>query len=476
MLAPTTLILRSAACLSALIAVAGCNSSDAKANAALGEYQSAAAANDVYGARQALLKLVLAKDDVADYWVELGKTQASLGSYGDAYYALTRAYELNRSNPDLLRGLVEMALRSGNLAGAQEHAEELSVVAPGDPWIKLTKGWGAIAELRYDEALTQSDSMLADTPNSPAAKLLKARALLGLNRPDDAIKLLTDDVQSMPSDGGALGLLVKIHSRREEWAKAADYAQRLARLAPADTDNRLNLIEALLRSGNYPQARQASLDLLQPAASSNLISNVLDLWKGLWPSSQRIDDARRLAQAASTQDQKLTYATFLSSMGSPADAARLAAPSASLPIDSRSAEANAVLGDALLKGGKLSAAKARLDAVLSFDPGNATALRARSELEIRAGNPAGAIQDAQKLVTVSQGSAEDRLLLARAYVAARQPEWSDRTLWAAFQDIPADRRIFAALAATRKGNTEALTELKSEFERQRDAKLSRGLL
>src|SRR3954454_21038463 len=228
MSAPIVLILRSAACLSALIMVAGCNSSDAKASAALGEYQSAAAANDIYGARQALLKLVLAKDDVADYWVQLGKVQASLGSYGDAYYALTRAYELDRSNPDLLRALVEMALRSGNLAGAQEHAEELSVVAPTDPWIRLTKGWAAIAELRYDEALAQSEALLADSPNNPAAKLLKARALLGLNRTDDAIQILSQEVQSQPNDTGALALLVKIHSRRDEWAKAADYAQQLA--------------------------------------------------------------------------------------------------------------------------------------------------------------------------------------------------------------------------------------------------------
>ena len=67
----------------------------------LGEYQAAAAANDLVGARKALLELVGAKDDVADYWVELGKVQASMGSYGDAYYAFTRAYELDRSNPDL---------------------------------------------------------------------------------------------------------------------------------------------------------------------------------------------------------------------------------------------------------------------------------------------------------------------------------------------------------------------------------------
>src|SRR6478609_7090033 len=98
-------ILRAFAWLSASIAVAGCSSSDSRAQAALGEYQAAAASNDMLGARKALLQLVQAKDDVAEYWAELGKVQASMGSYGDAYYAFTRAYELDRSNPDLARML-----------------------------------------------------------------------------------------------------------------------------------------------------------------------------------------------------------------------------------------------------------------------------------------------------------------------------------------------------------------------------------
>ena len=82
-------ILRAVAWLSASLVVAGCSSSDSKARAALGEYEVASAANDLPGARRALLELVRAKDDVAEYWAELGKVQAAMGSYSDAYYALT---------------------------------------------------------------------------------------------------------------------------------------------------------------------------------------------------------------------------------------------------------------------------------------------------------------------------------------------------------------------------------------------------
>jgi predicted Zn-dependent protease len=130
----------------------------------------------------------------------------------------------------------------------------------------------------------------------------------------------------------------------------------------------------------------------------------------------------------------------------------------------------------LLRGGKLAEAKPRLDAVIAFDPGNSTALRARAELEIRTRQAEAAVEDAQKLITVLPSSARDRLLLARAYSAAGNRPWMQRTLWAAFQDIPGDEEIYAALRSTRNGGSEAMSQLQAEFERQRAAKLNRGLM
>jgi tetratricopeptide (TPR) repeat protein len=282
-------------------------------------------------------------------------------------------------------------------------------------------------------------------------------------------------VQSQPSDTGSLTLLAKIYQRRTDWAKVADVTRRISRLAPQDQQNMLVLIEASLRSGNVGLAREASFKLLQPQADPALVSSVLDRWADYWPSPQRIQDARRLGSSAG-RAQRLIYATFLARIGSPADAVRLVIDAATLPVNAGNAEANAVVGDALLRGGKLVEAKSRLDAVIAFDPGNSTALRARSELEIRTREADAAVEDAQKLVTLLPNSTRDRLLLARAYTAAGNQPWVERTLWAAFQDIPGDERIYAALRSTRKGNVEAMDELQAEFERQRSAKLSRGLL
>jgi predicted Zn-dependent protease len=473
---PVHLILRVAACLSAISMASACGSSDRRAQAALSAYQTAAAANDVVAARRALLQLVGAKDDVPDYWVELGKLQASTGSYGDAYYAFTRAYELDRGNPDLLRAVTELALRSGDLALAQSHARELEVVAPGDPWVKLTQAWAAFAESRFDDAIAASDSLLASSPFEPNATILKARALLGLHRVPEAEAVLTKQVQVQPSDAGSLDLLAKIYLRQNDWAKVAEMAGRLNALSSADRRSALLLIEAAFRAGNTAKAHQASLNLLRPNSERTLVQSVLDLWTNYLPLPQRLADARRLAAAASGLDQKLTYAEFLSRWGSPADAVRVSSSAATLPVNAKNSEANAVLADAWFRSGNFAAAKSRFDAVIAFDPGNSTALRGRSELELKSGNAAAAIIDAQKLVTVLPQSSEDRLLLARSYSAAGKDRWADRTLWDAFQAIPADGKVFAALAARKRGDADGLRDLREEFDRQLDAKLNRGLL
>jgi predicted Zn-dependent protease len=205
------LILRVAACLSAACLSASCNTSDARAQQALEEYQLAAAGNDLPNARRALLELVSAKDDVSEYWAELGKIQASMGNYGDAYYAFSRAYELDRGNTELLSLVTQLALRSGDVVLAQSRAKDLAVVAPNDPWVKLTEGWTAISESRFEPALAAGDSLLATTPFDPPATLLKARALIGLGRQPEAVALLERQVQEQPSDSSSLDLLARAY-------------------------------------------------------------------------------------------------------------------------------------------------------------------------------------------------------------------------------------------------------------------------
>jgi len=467
-------IVRAVACLCLVGALSGCDTSDRKAQAAMNDYQAAAAANDTAGARKALLALVSAKDDVSDYWAELGKLEISAGRFSEANYAFTRAYELDRRNPDLVRAVTQLALKGGDLALAQRHASELEVIAPNDPWVKLTRGWAAIAQSQFDQALAASDALLATMPFDPSATVLKSRALIGLGRAKDATDLLEKQIAAQPSDIGSMRMLERVYDRSEDWPNLAKTARSLAAVLPDDQDNLLVLVRSALRSGNVALAQQASSRLLKPDSLPILIASVMDIWEAYWDSPQRLNGARDLA-AKSGPIQQMVYARYLSAWGSPRDALRLAAPLATLPVTAENAEANAVAADALGRSGQTMQAKQRFDAVLTFDSGNATALKGRADLFLRAGNAGAAVRDAQKLVTVVPKDADARLLLARSFLAADNKPWADRTLWSAFQEIPANQSIFVALLATRKGDADAMRELQEEFARQRDANLSRGL-
>lgn len=454
-------------------ALGGCNSTQSRAAAAYSEYQTAAAANDLPSARRALLKLVAVQDDNSQTWLELGRIQAALGSYGDAYYAFGRARELDRGNPELLRTLTQFALSAGNLSEAQKSASDLEVVAPGDPWVAIARGFSALAEHRYQDAITASDEVLQNSPLDSVAKSLKARALLGEDRRDEAVGLLTSQIHAQPSDVLSLQLLAKIYELSGNWADVERTSRALLSLKPNDTATGLAAAEASFRAGDVDAGRAISLNLLR-RADPQITNSVLELWRDLWKSDARAADAYGLGRVAASQRLRLLYAAFLVDVGNP-DGALALAGQADLPVSASNVDANAVIGAALAQKGLLAPGKQRLDAVLAYDGSNPTALRARAKLFLGI-KPAAAILDAQGLVSALPDSAEGRLLLARAYAAAGKPDQAQQTLWAAFHDIPANYLIYNALLGSLRGNPQRLRSLEDEFEVQRGLQLEQGLL
>jgi cytochrome c-type biogenesis protein CcmH/NrfG len=118
-----------AACCIAATALAvplgGCGSSESRARQAYNDYQSASAAGNLRAMREALQDLVRETDDNPEYWQELGRVQVQLKNYNGAYYAFTRAKELDSDNVETLVSLTQLALLSGRLDAAEKHAEEL---------------------------------------------------------------------------------------------------------------------------------------------------------------------------------------------------------------------------------------------------------------------------------------------------------------------------------------------------------------
>ncbi|NUT01649.1 MAG: hypothetical protein HOP96_11815, partial [Sphingomonas sp.] len=262
--------------------ISACSSGETRARQSFGEYQAALASGDLLAARRALLETVGAQDDVPVYWEELGKLQVQLGSFNDAYYAYTRAHELDRTDPQILGNLTQLALMSGQIDLAEKHAHELELIAADNPAIHLAYGYAALQHQSLDEADRHSDELLKALPDEPSAKLLKARILVARKMNDEAIALLENQLKSRPDDAGTLKALMSLHERSENWAGVAKMASRVASLDPKDTDTGLMAVDAALRTKDVPAAMRAAQPFLKPDAPGERVDSVLWLWAEHW--------------------------------------------------------------------------------------------------------------------------------------------------------------------------------------------------
>jgi predicted Zn-dependent protease len=456
--------------------LASCNSAESRAQDAFNEYQAASAAGDRFAARRALLQAVAAKDDKAAYWDALGKLQLELGAYPDAYYAFTRAHELDKSNVSILAALTHLSLAAGKIDVAEGHAEQLQLFAPDHPAVRMAFGYAALKRSDLDEADRQVNQLLADLPYDPNTKLLKARILVAQGERRKAVDLLEEQVRAKPDDVGAFKALAAMHRRESDWPGVMAAASRAYRLDPKDGEAGLMAIDAAFKANDIPAAMRASEPFLSPQAAPGRVDAALEVWAKRWKSPEAIALARKLARAAPVQ-HRLAWATYFNEAGSPADAAALAGGKPKLPLNRANISANAILADSLARSGRTAQAKQLFDAILAKEPDHVYALRGRINLEIGQGQAKAAISDAQRLVSIVPGSARDRLLLANAYLAARDMRQMDRILWDAFHEIPANVDVYEALRAhvQRTRGPDAARSVDAEFDQQRDVELRREL-
>lgn len=457
--------------------LAGCESSETKAQEAYGEYQAAIAGGDLTAARRALKAVVAIKDDDPTIWEQLANIQLQLQDNEGAYSSFTRAHELDRTNVGTLAALTQLALLSGNPENAEKHAKELELVAPGHPAVKLAFGYLFLQRQEFDQADQQVDSLLQALPYEPGAKLLKARILLGRREPEKAIALLQDQVRVQPQDASSWKALMLLGERESDWKAVREAARRFRQLNPKEQEVAVTIVEASLRTNDIAAALRDSEPLLKPDAPPSQVSAILELWAKHWKAPEAIVEARRLAKTASPQ-QQLAYATFFNEAGSPEDAIALVGSDPRLPVNASNMSVNSVIATSLALRGDRARAKQIFDAILAHEPDHVYALRGRTSLGIATGNGKAAILDAQRLVSVEPNSARDRILLARAYAAAGDSREADRTLWDAFHEIPGDFDAYETLRARVQsiGDEAALSSLDEEFKHQRDDVLGREFI
>ena len=461
----------------ASLSLSGCNYLKQRtARHAYAEYQQAISAGDMVRARAALTTLVNTDEDVSDYWMELGKLQLQMGQFRDAYDSFAHAHELDRSNIDVLSAMTQLALLSGQLDIASEQARSLALLAPDNPAVTLVQSHLALRAGDLDKAEAGADALLEAEPTNPFAKVLKARVLILRNRMDDAIAVLEEQHRAVPQDRAAIRALVAIYRSREDWRNLARIQTDAHKLDPKETSISLSATEAFLRARNVPAAAKMSMPLLSAQSPAQLIDAAFDLWVRYAPAGTVLPDAVRQGSEAQG-DRRVAFANYFNQVGKPALAERLLGHS-TLPVTHVNARLNAVLAQSMALGGRLAEAKQLFDEVLDREPDQVEALRGRTALQARTGVTKQAIIDAQRLVTLRPNSGQDRLLLAQAFMAARNEREVRQTLWQAFQELPGDERVFAALKSVlaSSGDIDGQRRLNDEVADRRVRELTKDMV
>lgn len=448
-----------------------CDTRATRLHSAFAKYQAASASGDLRATRNALLEVVAADEDVADYWLELSKVQIALQAYPDAYYAASRALELDRGNQEVLNILTQLALRSGELDLAEKYARSLEMLVPDDAAVKITHGIIALRRGELKIANEQANQILAIQPDSSDAKILKSQILLREGRTGDAVALLKAQIQANPRDIASHRALAALYEHGGDRQRVAQTRKSIWDLDRTNMDAAVDYVEAAFRAGDAIGARAASLTVMRDDASPAVIQALLDQWRKYWPGPARVDEARRLARDA-MPSQKLVYAAFLNDVGAWPAALPLVSPDARLPVSAANIAPNTIMATSLLLSGKLEAAESRIDEILALDPGNVEALRTRIQLNLIRRNSKDAVADARKIVSLEPGSARHRLLLAQAFAANGDKRNVRRVLWESFRDLPKDNdEIYPALRKLLASSNDqvALRSLDQEYSAQRQA-------
>lgn len=447
-----------------------------QAKEAYGEYQQALAAGDLLQARNALTKLVRTDQDVSDYWLELGKLQLEIGDYRGAYDAFAHAHELDRSNVEVLSIMAQMALLSNDLDTANDHARSLALVAPDSSIVTMIRGYVALRSGELDKAAAAADLVIAAAPQDPFGKILKARVLVANSDIDGATTLLEEQHRVAPKDRRTLRALAELYRSRADWRNLGRIQSDAHALDPKDTAIALSAVEAWLRAGNIPAASLSSEPMLAASADTRLLDQALGLWVRFGPRAAALPNVDVLAKA-STGQRRVAFANYFNGAGEPASATKLLQAS-QLPVTHANARWNAVLAQSWALQGREQDARQLFDLVLDQEADQVEALRGRSALKAKSGDTRQALVDAQRLVTVNPSSGEDRLILARAFLAARNGNGVRRTLWQAFQDLPQDERVFSALrnVLVSAGDVDGQRRLEDEYRDRRGEKLLKDIV
>lgn len=429
--------------LLALAFIAGCSDSGQRAANLAAQAESQLQSGDLEGARANIRRAIVERDDVAEYYIILGRIEVQAKRPTSAFNAYSLALDLQADNPEVLQAIAELGLQTGRLREADEAADRMLLLMPNAVQAMLVKGFIAIDDGRINDAQKMATDILALNANDEGGIILSARLHALGGKEEEALSTINTAVAE-------IGETNPINLTRLELYRLKGDTERMKQILPhilkemkTDIDYTLDYVNLLYKTGEVAKAREESVRAIEGAPRDlELLSKLFDLW-GEYDRKPLSEAQIRYFAERGTRGQQLGLARFYYESGEPERAQLLL----SQLYDQRLLDAQALMARIMLAQGQKPGAYRLASAVLAADARNGDALLVNAARNLADGKVDRAIEDLNVVVADSPRNLAGYIALAHAY-SAKGSEIRARQIFESGMDaLPQSLRLADAFRA-----------------------------
>ena len=328
-------------------------------------------------------------DDAAPDWIAArGTLELGRQNFKAARELFEKVLEAHPDHDEARRGLLQVALATGDVAGARQEIEALLKVSQKDAALWVVKGALQLQDKQLAEARETFTHALALAPQNRAATLGLAQVLLESGE-GDAAKAKLDGLSSQGADDPRVNFLrARIAEQRKDFDTALFDLNKVLLVVPNDREALVMAARLNFSLGQFSRAEDFAAQLLQ-----------------LEPDNEA---ARRLLGSIQLAGGRLDGVSGNLQTGEQAN------------VDSQDPGTLALLGTAYLKHGDYASAEAKLKKAAELAPGS---LPIRTQLalgKLSTGHVEEAIADLKAVLAEQKDFVQARVMLALAYLSQKR--------------------------------------------------------
>jgi len=379
--------------------------------AAIAEAQ--AAAGNLAEARENIQRAIIARDDVAEYFILLGRIELQSQKLPSAFNAYSRALDLQADNIETLQAIAELGLQTDRLREAEEAADRMLLLFPGSTRAMLVKGFLAIEANSLEDAGRYSEEILAQNPNDEGGAILAARLQALEGNFDAAVDITLRTVAAIGETEALNATLLEIYRAQGNARGMRDTFPKVIAAAGAASDYQIDFVNFLYKTGDPAAARAEALKAIDARPNDGTMHAALNRLFLDYDTSPLTAAQRASLANEGTRIARIAIARYYFDSRQYAEAASLL----ERLLDEGVVEAQALMARVTLAQGNFAKADALIQSVFERDPRNPDTRVARSERRLSAGKIDAAIEDANVVVSDAPQEYEGYAALANALLA-----------------------------------------------------------